>query len=106
MAFWTHYGRWSDDGLTVLGPYGNVVYDLAKVERLLAGLKRGVSLRLVGLQEKPLRPDGQGGGVVVHGEDLSLWGHDRRKREFPDAADRNWNRDSPGDGTGGGAAGK
>ena len=25
---WTTYGRWSDDGLTVLNNYGNVCYEL------------------------------------------------------------------------------
>lgn len=25
---WTHYGRWSDDGLTVLNCYGLVCYEL------------------------------------------------------------------------------
>lgn len=29
MAFWTHYGRWDDDGLRVIGAWGQVVYRLS-----------------------------------------------------------------------------
>ena len=41
-ARWTHYGYWSDDGLTVLNNYGGVVY---KVPGLIPTPSRPVLAR-------------------------------------------------------------